>query len=94
MFAHGCQLRLGNPGLHVGPITNLRLEALVAPCSERLSDPMMRKGGLIAEGAYWARSWDRKRRIIYKAEAMEEGENTRFAVTTRPPHPSSFTTGT
>ena len=38
---------------------------------------------LISEGSYRAESWEKKRRVIYKAEAMEQGENTRFVVTNK-----------
>jgi len=38
---------------------------------------------LISEGVYRAESWDRPRRVIYKAEAMERGTNTRFVVTNK-----------
>jgi hypothetical protein len=38
---------------------------------------------LISEGTYEAESWERERRVIYKAEAMEQGTNTRFVVSSR-----------
>jgi Transposase DDE domain group 1 len=38
---------------------------------------------LLAEGPYQAGSWEKKRRVVYKAEAMAEGTNTRFVVTNK-----------
>jgi hypothetical protein len=38
---------------------------------------------LLADAPYQAGSWDRPRRVVYKAEAMEKGTNTRFVVTSR-----------
>jgi hypothetical protein len=35
------------------------------------------------EGLYQAGSWEHPRRVIYKAEAMEQGTNRRFVVTTK-----------
>jgi hypothetical protein len=45
---------------------------------------------LISEGSYRAESWERKRRVIYKAEAMEEGHNTRFVVTNKTQGPEKL----
>src|SRR5262249_36415734 len=36
---------------------------------------------------YQAGSWAAPRRVVYKAEALEQGPNTRFVVTTRPDAP-------
>ena len=38
---------------------------------------------LVAETTYQAGSWDRTRRVVDKAEALDKGPNTRFVVTTR-----------
>ena len=38
---------------------------------------------LAGEARYAAESWDAERRVIYKAEALVKGPNTRFVVTTR-----------
>jgi hypothetical protein len=38
---------------------------------------------LFSEGAYEAGSWEHARRVVYKAEVMEQGTNTRFVVSTR-----------
>jgi hypothetical protein len=74
----------------VGLITNPRLEALAAPLLESVQARYENEGSkvrLLAEGSYQARSWERKRRVVYKAEAMEEGTNTRFVVTNKAEKP-------
>ena len=38
---------------------------------------------LVADGTYRAGSWDRGRRVLYKAEVLEKDMNTRFVVTSR-----------
>jgi Transposase DDE domain group 1 len=38
---------------------------------------------LIGEGSYQADSWDHTRRVIYKAEVLEKGTNTRFVLTSK-----------
>jgi len=42
---------------------------------------------LAGEARYQAGSWDVARRVVYKAEALAKGPNTRFVVTTRPDEP-------
>jgi DDE family transposase len=77
----------------VGLITNARLTALAAPLLEqaqRQYDAEPQKVRLLAEGRYQAGSWDRERRVVYKAEVMEEGTNTRFVVTTRTTEPAEL----
>ena len=37
---------------------------------------------LVGEGTYQAGSWDKERRVVYKAEALAKGPNVRFVVTT------------
>jgi hypothetical protein len=37
---------------------------------------------LVGEGTYQAKSWDKERRVVYKAEALPKGPNVRFVVTT------------
>jgi Transposase DDE domain group 1 len=70
----------------VGLITNGRLEELAEDLLEeakrRYSD-QREKVKLFCEGRYRAGSWEHERRVVYKAEVMEEGTNTRFLVTTR-----------
>jgi hypothetical protein len=68
----------------VGLITNPRLEALAEELLDEAKDRYEAKGEkakLFSEDAYEAGSWGRKRRVVYKAEAMEQGTNTRFIVT-------------
>ncbi len=38
---------------------------------------------LTGECSYKAGSWERERRVIYKAEVMDEGQNTRFIVSSK-----------
>jgi hypothetical protein len=45
---------------------------------------------LVAETAYQAGSWRRERRVVYKAEALDQGPNTRFVVTTRTDEPAAL----
>ena len=77
----------------VGLITNPRLqemaENLLAEAKER-HEEKSEKVRLFSEGLYGARSWERERRVVYKAEAMERGTNTRFVVTTRNDEPKDL----
>ena len=50
------------------------------------------KARLFSEGLYGAASWEHSRRVIYKAEAMEQGTNTCFLVTTRTDQPRDLYT--
>lgn len=47
---------------------------------------------LLHECRYQAASWPHVRRVVYKAEAMEAGTNTRFVVTNRPDPPAQLYT--
>ncbi|MBA2713758.1 MAG: IS1380 family transposase [Rubrobacteraceae bacterium] len=77
----------------VGLITNPRLreiaEALLAEAQED-HEETGHKARLFCEDVYRAGSWERQRRIVYKAEAMEKGTNTRFVVTTRTDEPKDL----
>jgi hypothetical protein len=67
-------------------ITNERLKGMAQDLLEEAIEEHQRTGHkarLFGEGTYGAASWEKKRRVIYKAEAMEQGTNTRFVVTTR-----------
>jgi len=70
----------------VGLITNSRLEELACDLLEearrRYADEQQ-KVKLFCEGVYQAASWEHERRVVYKAEVMEQGTNTRFLLTTR-----------
>lgn len=73
-------------GYTIGLATNARLAAIAAPLLARaraLQQATGEKVRLTAATAYRAGSWDRPRRVVYKAEALAEGPNTRFVVTTR-----------
>src|SRR5207247_2096828 len=39
---------------------------------------------LVGEARYTAGSWPCERRVVFKAEALERGPNTRFVVTAQP----------
>jgi hypothetical protein len=70
----------------VGLITNARLEGLaeelLQEAKRRHGDRGAEKVKLFSEGSYRAGSWEHARRVVYKAEAMDQGTNTRFVVTT------------
>ena len=77
----------------IGLIPNSRLEWLAIPLliaaqyqCDLTGEPKVR---LASETTYQAGSWEHARRVVYKAEAMEQGTNTRFVVTNRadPPEP-------
>ena len=77
----------------VGLISNARLEGmaedLVAKAKESHQETA-EKARLFSEGPYGAASWEKRRRVVYKAEAMEKGTNTRFVVTTRTDGPKDL----
>jgi hypothetical protein len=71
----------------IGLATNSRLTPLAA---NLLADAVAQQKAtgaptvrLAGEATYAANSWDKERRVIYKAEALAKGPNTRFVVTTR-----------
>lgn len=74
-------------GYTIGLVPNPRLERLAEPLLERAERESGELAGekvrLVADAPYRAGSWDRPRRVGYKAEAMEQGTNTRFVVTSR-----------
>jgi hypothetical protein len=78
----------------VALITNSRLEELASSLLEeaerRYEQERGRKVRLLSEGHYQARSWQIERRVVYKAEVMEEGTNTRFVVTNKPDEPDEL----
>jgi hypothetical protein len=70
----------------IGLPTNARLQAMGAPLlaeAQRQRQQTGEKVRLASEIAYAADSWPRARRVVYKAEALANGPNTRFVVTTR-----------
>lgn len=70
----------------IGLVPNSRLEERAAPLLElALAEAAVRqeKVRLIADTTYQAGSWTSARRVVYKAEALAKGPNTRFVVTNR-----------
>jgi hypothetical protein len=68
----------------IGLITNDRLREKSAPLlarAQRLFDQTGQKQRLFGSFTYRAESWSRYRRVIAKAEYMEQGANQRFVVT-------------
>jgi hypothetical protein len=74
-------------GYTVGLIPNPRLEGLAAPLLAEAQQRQQATGAakvrLAGETPYRADSWAVARRVVYKAEALAKGPNTRFVVTTR-----------
>jgi len=86
----GLAYTIGLPG-------NARLARLAAPLRAEAqarqaasADPATTTVRLAGEAAYRAGSWDRERRVVYKAEALPEGPNVRFVVTSRADAPLSL----
>jgi hypothetical protein len=75
----------------IGLIPNPRLEAvagtLLAAAQAQSTAQDGAKVRLAGETRYQASSWPAPRRIVYKAEVLAQGPNTRFVVTTRPDPP-------
>jgi hypothetical protein len=71
----------------IGLATNARLKPLaqdlLAEAIAQRKASGVPKVRLCGEATYAAESWDRERRVVYKAEALVKGPNTRFVVTTR-----------
>lgn len=70
----------------MGLIPNPRLEAVAAPLREGAQRQQAESGEKVrrvGETPYAADSWPRLRRVVYKAEALAIGPNTRFVVTNR-----------
>ena len=77
----------------VGLITNPRLEELACDLLDEAKERYETEGEkvrIFSEDTYQAGSWERRRRVIYKAEAMEQGTNTRFVVSTRTDAPEDL----
>jgi hypothetical protein len=77
-------------GYTIGLIPNTRLAELAAPLLAEAEaqqatrdDAATGKVRLAGEARYQAGSWGRERRVVYKAEALPQGPNARFVVTTR-----------
>jgi hypothetical protein len=73
--------------------TNERLRALAAELlaqAEQQFRTTGEKARLVGEGRYAAASWEHARRVVYKAEWVKKGPNTRFVVTTREDAPQAL----
>jgi Transposase DDE domain group 1 len=75
----------------IGLIPNRRLTVIATPLLMQALAQSTVQGGtkvrLAGETAYQARTWPTPRRVVYKAEALAKGPNTRFVVTTRTAEP-------
>src|SRR5215218_9868179 len=74
-------------------ITNERLKQMANDLLEDATEEHRRtdkKATLFGEDLYGAASWEHERRVIYKAEAMEQGTNRRFVVSSRPDAPKEL----
>lgn len=82
--AHGVQYT-------IGLVPNPRLEAAAAPLLARAQAQSAAQDGakvrLADEVIYQADTWPHPRRVVFKAEALDKGPNTRFVVTTRADDP-------
>ncbi|CAN5394805.1 IS1380 family transposase [soil metagenome] len=77
----------------IGLIPNARLEWQAIPLQVAAQYGRDCTGAekvrLVSELDYQAGSWTQVRRVVYKAEAMEQGANTRFVVTNRDDSPQA-----
>lgn len=75
----------------IGLIPNPALERLAAPLLAEARASSAAQGGakvrLAGEAAYQAQPWPTPRRVVFKAEVLAKGPNTRFVVTTRADDP-------
>ena len=71
----------------IGLIPNPALEPRAAPLLAEARAQSAEQGGvkvrLAGEDRYQAKTWPHPRRVVFKAEVLEKGPNTRFVVTTR-----------
>jgi Transposase DDE domain group 1 len=77
----------------VGLPTNPRLQQMAQELLDEAQEHYETEGEkvkLFSEGLYQAGSWEHERRVIYKAEAMEQGTNPRFVVSTRSADPKEL----
>ena len=75
----------------IGLIPNPTLEACAAPLLAEARARSAQEGGakvrLAGETPYRAATWPHPRRVVFKAEVLAKGPNTRFVVTTRADEP-------
>lgn len=81
-------------GYTLGLGTNARLAAEAAPllaqAQAQREATAAEKVRLCDDTTYQADSWDRTRRVVYKAEALAKGPNVRFVVTSRTDAPTAL----
>ena len=81
-------------GYTIGLISNSRLEALAQDLLGRAKRESEEAAGekvrLVSSASYRAGTWEHARRVIYKAEVLEKGTNTRFVVTSRSDEPEEL----
>jgi hypothetical protein len=81
-------------GYTIGLISNPRLEEIAQDLLEQAEQESEAKAGekvrLVSGASYQALSWESARRIVYKAEVLEKGTNTRFVVTSRADEPDQL----
>jgi hypothetical protein len=81
-------------GYTIGLISNPRLEALAQDLLGRAKRESEEREGekvrLVCSTSYQADSWEHSRRVIYKAEVLQKGTNTRFVVTSRSEEPEEL----
>ena len=74
-------------------ITNERLKDMAGDLLEEAieeHEQTEENARLFGEGLYGAESWEHDRRVVYKAEAMEQGTNRRFVVSSRAEAPKEL----
>ncbi len=79
-------------GYTSGLIPHPRLQKIAAPLLAQATEQRAATGEkirLVDETTYQAGSWARARRVVYKAEALDQGPHTRFVVTTRTDPPAA-----
>jgi hypothetical protein len=78
-------------GYAIGLIPNAALEPLATPLMEDAQAQSRERDGakvrLAGEGRYQAKTWPHARRVVFKAQVLAKGPNTRFVVTTRDDDP-------
>jgi Transposase DDE domain group 1 len=81
-------------GYTIGLISNPRLEEIAKDLLERAEreseERLGEKVRLLSSGSYQAGTWEHSRRVIYKAEVLEKGTNTRFVVSSRSDEPEEL----
>ena len=78
-------------GYTIGLISNPRLQEIAQELLQRAEQESEERAGekvrLVSSGSYQADSWEHARRVIYKAEVLQKGTNTRFVVSSRSDEP-------